>query len=138
MTPDQIAIVKTSFASVLPISDKAGMLFYDRLFTVNPSLRPLFKGDIAAQSKTLMRMIATAVNGLDRLETIVPAVQALGIRHAGYGVVEANYQTVGESLLWTLQQGLGPAFTPEVSEAWAAAYALLSETMKTAAREAAA
>jgi hemoglobin-like flavoprotein len=138
VTPAQIAIVKTSFASVLPISDKAGMLFYDRLFTVDPSLRPLFKGDIAAQSKTLMRMIATAVNGLDRLETIVPAVQALGIRHAGYGVAEANYQTVGESLLWTLQQGLGPAFTPEVSEAWQAAYAVLSETMKTAAREAAA
>ena len=137
MTPTQIDTVKTSFAAVLPIADQAGMLFYQRLFTVDPSLRPLFKGDIEAQSRLLMRMIATAVNGLDRLETIVPAVQALGVRHAGYGVAEANYRTVGDTLLWTLEQGLGPAFTPEVSEAWAAAYTLLAETMKTAARDAA-
>ena len=137
MTPAQINAVKTSFSAVLPIADQAGMLFYERLFTVDPSLRPLFKGDIAAQSRTLMRMIGTAVGGLDRLETIVPAVQALGVRHAGYGVAEADYQTVGEALLWTLEQGLGPAFTPEVSEAWAAAYTLLAETMKSAARDAA-
>ena len=137
MTPAQINAVKTSFSAVLPIADQAGMLFYERLFTVNPSLRPLFKGDIAAQSRTLMRMIGTAVGGLDRLETIVPAVQALGVRHAGYGVAEADYQTVGEALLWTLAQGLGPAFTPEVSEAWAAAYTVLAETMKSAARDAA-
>jgi len=137
VTPAQINTVRTSFAAVLPIADQAGMLFYQRLFTVDPSLRPLFKGDIEAQSRTLMRMIATAVNGLDRLETIVPAVQALGVRHAGYGVAEADYQTVGDALLWTLEQGLGPAFTPEVSEAWAAAYTVLAETMKAAAREAA-
>jgi hemoglobin-like flavoprotein len=137
MTPVQINAVKTSFSAVLPIADQAGTLFYERLFTIDPSLRQLFKGDIAEQSKLLMRMIAAAVNGLDRLGTIVPAVQALGIRHAGYGVAEKDYQTVAEALLWTLEQGLGPAFTPEVSEAWVAAYTLLAETMKTAARDAA-
>lgn len=137
MTPAQINAVKTSFAAVVPIADQAGMLFYERLFTLDPSLRPLFKGNIEVQSKTLMQMIATAVNGLDQLETIVPAVRALGVRHADYGVIETHYQTVAEALLWTLQQGLGSAFTPEVSEAWVAAYTVLAETMKTAAREAA-
>ena len=137
MPPAQINTVKTSFAAVLPIADQAGMLFYERLFTLDPALRPLFKGDIEVQSKTLMRMITTAVDGLDRLETIVPAVEALGVRHAGYGVAEAHYQTVAEALLWTLQQGLGPAFTPEVSAAWTATYGVLAGTMKTATREAA-
>ena len=137
MTPAQINAVKTSFAAVVPIADQAGMLFYERLFTLDPSLRPLFKGNIEVQSKTLMQMIATAVNGLDQLETIVPAVRALGVRHADYGVIETHYQTVAEALLWTLQQGLGSAFTLEVSEAWGAAYTVLAETMKTAAREAA-
>ena len=99
-------------------------------------MRTLFSGDIAAQSEKLMQMIGTAVHGLDQLETIVPTVQALGIRHAGYGVSEADYETVGAALLWTLEQGLGPNFTPEVAEAWAAAYTLLADTMKTAAREA--
>jgi hemoglobin-like flavoprotein len=134
MTPAQIDAVKTSFARVLPISDQAGMLFYDRLFTLDPSLRPLFKGDIAAQSKKLMQMIAVAVGSLDRLETIVPAVEALGVRHKTYGVDDSHYDTVAAALLWTLEQGLGSEFTPEVAASWGAAYTVLSDTMKTAAR----
>src|SRR5882762_3043726 len=126
MTPAQIDNVKASFAAVLPIADQAGMLFYDRLFTLDPSLRPLFKGDIETQSKKLMQMITVAVNSLDRLEDIVPAVQALGARHASYGVVDAHYATVAEALLWTLAQGLGPAYTPEIAEAWVAAYTVLA------------
>jgi len=136
MTPSQIAAVQTSFAAVLPIANQAGMIFYERLFATNPKLRALFSGDIAVQSDRLMEMIGTAVYGLDRLDTIVPAVKALGVRHAGYGVSEADYETVGAALLWTLEQGLGPNFTPELAEAWAAAYTLLADTMKTAAREA--
>jgi hemoglobin-like flavoprotein len=137
MTPEQIQIVKTSFAAVAPIAEQAGMMFYDRLFTVDPSLRPLFKGDIKKQSRALMRMIAVAVNGLDQLDTIVPAVQALGVRHAGYGVTNAHYDTVAGALLWTLGQGLGDTFTPEVEAAWVEAYTLLATTMQAAAREAA-
>ena len=135
MTPEQIQLVKTSFAAVAPIADQAGMMFYERLFTIDPSLRPLFKGDIEVQSRTLMKMIAVAVGGLDRLDTIVPAVQALGIRHAGYGVTSAHYDTVARALLWTLGQGLGDAFTPEVEAAWVAAYTVLAATMQAAAAE---
>ena len=98
MTPIQIDNVKVSFAAVLPIADQAGMLFYQRLFALDPSLQPLFKGEIEAQSKKLMQMITVAVNNLDRLEEIVPAVKALGARHAGYGVVDAHYATVAEAL----------------------------------------
>jgi hemoglobin-like flavoprotein len=134
MTPEQITLVKSSFASVQPIADQAGALFYGRLFVLDPSLRPLFKGDFAEQSRALMRMITIAVNGLDRLETIVPAVQALGVRHAGYGVVDAHYQTVAGALLWTLEQGLGDNFTSDVAEAWTAAYGILAKTMQDAAR----
>ncbi len=136
MTPMQIHDVKQSFALVAPIADQAGALFYRRLFEVDPTLRPLFKGDIDAQSEKLMKTIATVVNSLDRLETIVPIVQALGVRHAGYGVAERHYETVGEALMWTLEQGLGAAFTPAVRQGWATAYGLLADTMKAAARQA--
>lgn len=138
MTPEQIQLVKASFATVVPIADQAGLMFYDRLFALDPSLRPLFKEDVTEQSRALMRMIATAVNSLDRLDTIVPAVRALGARHAGYGVVDAHYQTVATALLGTLEQGLGPAFTPEVAAAWAAAYGVLATAMQDAARTASA
>ena len=136
MHPEQIKLIESSFASVLPITEEAGKLFYERLFVLDPALRPLFKGDMAEQSRSLMRMIAVAVNGLDHVETIVPALKALGIRHAAYGVVDRDYETVREALLWTLERRLGDGFTPDIAEAWSAAYGLLAQTMQSAVRDA--
>jgi hemoglobin-like flavoprotein len=133
MTPEQIALVRSSFAKVVPIKETAADLFYGRLFELDPSLKPLFKGDIKEQGLKLMAMIGTAVGGLDRLDSIVPAVQALGRRHAGYGVKDEHYDTVAIALLWTLEQGLGAAFTPDVKTAWTSAYGVLAGTMKEAA-----
>ena len=133
MTPEQIALVRASFAQVLPIADAAAALFYDRLFALDPSLRPLFRGDLAAQGRALMGLLRVAVHGLDRLDQLVPAVQALGRRHAGYGVKDEHYATVASALLWTLEQGLGAAFTPATRAAWAAAYTLLATVMQEAA-----
>lgn len=135
MTPIQKTLVQRSFAKVAPISEKAAELFYSRLFTLDPSLRPLFKGDMAEQGRKLMRMIGTAVNGLDRLDALVPAVQDLGRRHVKYGVQPAHYDTVGAALLWTLEKGLGDDFTPEVKTAWATVYGILAQTMKDAAKQ---
>jgi hemoglobin-like flavoprotein len=133
MTPEQKRLVQESFSRVLPIKDQAAGLFYDRLFTLDPSLRALFKGDIKRQGALLMAMINTAVNGLNRLDEIVPAVQQLGRRHADYGVRREHYATVASALLWTLEQGLGEAWTPPVKEAWTACYGLLADVMQKAA-----
>jgi hemoglobin-like flavoprotein len=133
MTPDKAALVQNSWQQVLPISEQAAGLFYGKLFELDPSLQPLFKGDMQEQGKKLMKMVNTAVNGLTRLNEIVPAVQDLGRRHVGYGVTDAHYDTVGAALLWTLEAGLGAAFTPAVKAAWAEVYGLLATTMKDAA-----
>jgi len=135
MTPEQKILVQKSFEQVLPIADVAAELFYGRLFELDPSLRHLFRGDMKAQGRALMSMIQVAVVGLDKLERIVPAVQNLGRRHAGYGVTDAHYETVGAALLWTLEQGLGEAFTPEVKAAWVEVYTILATVMKEAASE---
>ena len=137
MTPTQVSLVKSSWEKVVPISDKAAVLFYGKLFGLDPSLKPLFKGDMEEQGKKLMKMIGTAVNGLDRLEEIVPAVQELGVRHISYGVKAEHYDTVGAALLYTLEAGLGDMFTDDVKEAWATVYGILADTMKTAAAKAA-
>jgi hemoglobin-like flavoprotein len=137
MNPEQLQLVRGTFARVEPISDQAAALFYGRLFELDPSLRSLFRGDMVEQGRKLMQMIAVVVHGLDRLPTIVPGIEALGRRHAGYGVRDGHYTTVGSALLWTLEQGLGPAFTPAVREAWTAAYTLLATVMQRAAAEAA-
>jgi hemoglobin-like flavoprotein len=126
----QKALVQTSFAQVRPIADVAAAMFYRRLFELDPTLRPLFKGDMGEQGRKLMEMIGLAVKGLDRPEALLPALAALGRRHAGYGVNESDYETVGEALLWTLEQGLGPSFTPDIRDAWAALYRFVADTMR--------
>jgi hemoglobin-like flavoprotein len=135
MTPNQIKLVQTSFAQVAPIAATAADLFYGRLFEIAPQVRAMFPDDLSEQKKKLMAMLGTAVAGLSRLETLMPAVQALGRRHAGYGVKAQHYASVGSALLWTLEKGLGEAFTPEVKDAWATAYIVLSTTMMNAANE---
>jgi hemoglobin-like flavoprotein len=110
-------LVKDSWAKVVPISDKAAELFYGRLFELDPTLKLLFKAPIEVQGKLLMKALDGAVAGLDDLGTLVPVLQELGRRHAPYGVVEKDYDTVGAAFLWTLEQGLGDGFTEEVKGA---------------------
>lgn len=135
MTDEQIRLVQESFAKVRPISEVAADLFYKNLFELDPSLRPMFKGDMKEQGKKLMNTLSFAVNGLTRLDTIVGAVEDLGRKHVGYGVKPEHYNTVGEALLWTLEQGLGDAFTPDVKFAWTEVYGLLSGVMQNATAE---
>lgn len=129
----QIALVQGTWRRILPIENEVARLFYTRLFELDPSLSSLFPSDLREQGRKLTAMISMAVEGLTRLESIVPAVRELGRRHAGYGVEEIDYDKVEDALLWTLEQGLGDSFTPEVHHAWTAVYGLLATTMKEAA-----
>jgi hemoglobin-like flavoprotein len=137
MTPTQVGLIRESWAAVEPIADTAAGLFYGRLFELDPTLERLFRRtDMVRQRQVLMGTLAVVVKTLDRIEELLPAVEALGRRHAGYGVRESHYATVGAALLWTLEQGLGEAFTPAVREAWTAAYGTLASVMIEAAKSA--
>jgi hemoglobin-like flavoprotein len=138
LTARQKILIQETFALVAPVSLAVADLFYDRLFTLDPSLRPLFTGDMVEQRRNLMQMVTVAVQGLDHLERVVPAVEALGRRHVGYGVITEHHDTVGAAFLWTLDRCLGEAFTPEVSQAWADTYGLLASAMQNASEAAAA
>lgn len=133
MTPEKIALVRSSWQQVLPIKDTAAQLFYGQLFELYPSLRGMFKGDMVEQGRKLMAMINTVVNSLDKLGPILETIEEMGRRHVAYGVTEAHYDTVGIALIWTLGKGLGEQFTPAVKNAWAEAYDTLASAMKQAA-----
>ena len=133
MTPEKIALVRSSWQLVLPIKDIAAQLFYGQLFELDPSLRSMFKGDMVEQGRKLMMIFNTAVNSLDNLGPILGAVEEMGRRHVGYGVTEAHYDTVGSALIWTLGKGLGEQFTPAVKDAWVETYTTLATAMKQAA-----
>src|SRR6201996_5175805 len=129
MTPDQIQLVQQSFAKVAPISEQAVVIFYDRLFEVAPSVRAMFPDDMKEQRKKLMATLAVVVNGLTNIEAVLPAASALAKRHVGYGAKPEHYPVVGGALLYTLEKGLGEAWTPDVAAAWTAAYGTLSGYM---------
>ena len=135
MTNEQINLVKASFSKIKPVAEEAAVLFYAKLFDLDPDLRQLFKGGIREQGLKLMQMLELAVSSLDRIDELVPAVRALGARHAGYGVQERHYETVGAALLWMLEKALRADFNLEIKAAWTAVYVLLAQTMQDGSRQ---
>src|SRR5215471_9042183 len=136
MTLRQVELVQSSFKLVTPMIESATAMFYDRLFQLDPSLSRLFHSPREEQAGKLAQVFTVVVNGLMHPEQILGAVRELGCRHLAYGVRPEHYDTVGTALLWTLQTGLGDAFTPDVREAWTSAYLFLSHTMQLAAASA--
>ena len=129
MTPDHVKLVQESFAKVASISETAAVLFYDRLFEIAPKVKAMFPSDMTEQRRKLMATLAVVVGGLGNLESVLPAASALAKRHVSYGAKAEHYPVVGSALLWTLEKGLGDAWTPDVAEAWTAAYGTLSGFM---------
>ena len=129
MTEDQVQLVQQTFAEVAPTSEQAAVIFYDRLFEVAPGVKAMFPSDMTEQRKKLMGTLAVVVNGLSNLSSVLPAASALAKRHVGYGATPEHYPVVGGALLWTLEKGLGEAWTPDVAAAWTAAYGTLSGYM---------
>jgi nitric oxide dioxygenase len=129
MNASDVALVQDSFKKVAPISDVAAELFYGRLFEVAPQVKPMFRGDMKEQGRKLMATLGVVVTGLTGLETVLPAASALAKQHVAYGVKAEHYPIVGGALLWTLEKGLGDAWTPELAAAWTAAYGTLSGYM---------
>jgi len=134
-TATDITLVRRTFDLIVPISEVAADMFYERLFYMAPSLRRMFPADMREQKRKLMVMIATAVQSLGDLESLIPQIMTLGARHAGYGVKDQHYKAVGEALIWTLERGLANEFTPEVERAWVRVYLLLAATMQAGADE---
>ncbi|HUO53957.1 MAG TPA: globin family protein [Rhodoblastus sp.] len=136
MTPEQVKLIRDSFAKVAPVSDRLGRLFYGRLFEIAPQVRPLFKGDIANQGRKFMATLTVGVSSLENFDALKPALQALARQHAGLGVRPEHYQPLGEALVWALDEGLGADFTEETRAAWEAAYGAIAGTMIAATKKA--
>jgi nitric oxide dioxygenase len=135
MAPAQVALVQASFARMMPIREAVARLFYSRLFEIDPAIKPLFAHvDMRAQGQKLMATIGAVVAGLSRPETVVLPAQGLTRRHVGYGAAEAQHAMIRAALLWTLRNGLGEAFTPEVEAAWGATLTLVPGVVVQAAR----
>lgn len=136
MTPEQIEIVKANFIQIAPLADEVAAEFYERLFQLDPALRPLFQEDLTEQKKKLMMMLKFAVGTLDRMEVFEPALAELGRKHVAYGVKETHYETVGAALILTLREMLGVNLTERLEAAWIVAYQRIAGIMQRAAYKA--
>jgi hemoglobin-like flavoprotein len=136
LTEDQKKLVRASITRAESMGEVVGLIFYKRLFELDPKLRPLFQHNIQEQSKKLMATLKMVVDGLDYSEELVASIRSLGRRHVQYGVKAQHYDTVGEALVWALEKGLGAEFAPQARNAWLTVYNWLASTMKEAAAEA--
>ena len=136
MTAEQKRLVQESFATLKPVSDLLGDIFYSRLFEVDPPLKHLFPVDMNSQGEKLIEAVNEAVACLDCMERLEAAMQELGLRHAAYGARDHHYDAVEQALVWTLRMGMGDhAFTGDVRQAWVAVYGHLAAAMKRGAAQ---
>ena len=134
MTPEQEELVRETWHRFDPTPRAASVQFYQKLFELDPKVQQLFAGvDLVEQERKLMAMLAQIVRAIDRPEELVTSVAALGRRHVHYGVKDADYESVGAALLWTLEQGLVDGFTPQARAAWTEAYLTVATVMRRAA-----
>lgn len=133
MDPRQIYLIRTSFAEVQRSGNVAALVFYQRLFTLDPSLRPMFRGDIELQAEKLTDLLGTLINMLGRPEQLGAELRDMGRRHAGYGVQDAHYDTVRRALFGMLSEVIGPQWNPEMQDAWAGLYGAVETAMKAGA-----
>jgi hemoglobin-like flavoprotein len=136
MDTQQIRLVQKSFSRIAQTRDVVAVTFYERLFELDPKLRPLFKGSIEEQGRKLMQVLSAAVHALHDFDSLLPTVRSLGTRHRAYGIADRDYDTVGAALIWTLEKALGAEFTADVRNAWAEMYRVLANVMKTSASHA--
>ena len=129
MRPDQIACIREAFDRLWPVNRRFADLFYARLFELDPTARTLFRGDLEGLKTKLLSMLATIVGAADRPEIFDSVVEDLGRRHALFGVTPAQYSAVGEALIWSLGEALGPALTRSRREAWSDFYKVVQLSM---------
>ncbi|MCP5080188.1 MAG: hemin receptor [Alphaproteobacteria bacterium] len=130
MTPKQVELLRSSWRNVGPFADHAAHLFYTRLFEIAPEIQDLFKfAEMPAQRQKLLIALNLAVINAHTLNTIAPELEAIGRRHASYGVKNSHYEAVGQALVWTLEQDLGSAFIDDVRKAWTDFYNQVADAM---------
>jgi hemoglobin-like flavoprotein len=126
-------LVRESFQCIREEAGPLALLFYGRLFELEPKLRPMFHGDIAQQGLKLMAMLAVIIDSIDRFEALTPALHAMGQRHTSYGVMPRDYEIVERALIWAVGQALATGSGSETLAAWRTLIQEVSTVMKAGA-----
>lgn len=129
LTPDDVAHVRTSFDRTWSGAKRLSDVFYEQLFEAVPEVRPMFRGDLEDQKRKFIGTLAVIVGSLENPPVLLPAAEKLARQHVDYGVTPDHYAVVGTVLLASLARCLDGEWTPDVADAWAKAYGVLSAHM---------
>jgi hemoglobin-like flavoprotein len=124
-----VELLEESFDLVIGRGDDLVSAFYRRVLA-NPNLAPLFGG--VAMDLQKLKFLSTLLalrNAWRRLTDLEPELEALGARHAAYGVEADQYPILCAALLEAMEEIAGSAWKPEYGESWRAAYAVVQESM---------
>jgi hemoglobin-like flavoprotein len=135
MNPDQVQLLRESFARIEQQADIAALVFYRHLFTLAPELRPLFNTNIEVQSRKLMDSLRYTIATIEKPEELVPVLEGLGRRHIAYGTKDEHYAVVTQALGQMLAEVLGNKFTAPTAAAWQEALSFVCTTMQRGARQ---
>lgn len=142
MTPAQLRLLQRSYAKIEPIADQFGTIFYERLFTIAPEIRPLFRSDLKAQQAKFMKVIAEVVQLHLRSiislpvtaqaanSAVLPGAFWSGKLHAAYGVRMEDYEIMKSALTWALEKTLGDECNEDIKAAWGTAYDIVVGAMQ--------
>jgi len=136
VTPTQRRLVRESFDAMRDQTAEVSLLFYGRLFELDPSARRLFHNDLALQARKIADTLTWLAESIDRFDSMRERLGELGRQHAGYGVRTEQYTTVTGALLWAFGHALGPAFDPPTREAWSVALDQVAAAMQEGAQQA--
>ena len=130
MTPTQRRLVRQTVGSLRDQAGPVSLLFYGRLFELDPSARRLFHNDLELQGRKVIETLDWMAESLDRFDSMTARLAELGRQHAGYGVRVDQYESVTAALLWAIAQALGPDFDAATRDSWKLALSAVSEAMK--------
>ena len=130
ITADERGLILDSIESLREYREPFALLFYGKLFELDPGARRLFHVDLAVQGRKVMDMLSSVAESLNDFGPMRGQLAELGRQHAEYGVQPEQYDTLSRALLWSLSQALGANFDPAVRDAWSKALAAICAAMQ--------
>jgi len=131
------ALIKATVPTLVAHGEALTRHFYERLFRQHPKLKEVFNQGhqlSGMQKQALAGAVLAYAQNIDQPEVLRSALEHIAHKHVSLGIRPEHYPLVGHQLLASMSEVMGADATPELLEAWGAAYGQLAEILIDAER----
>lgn len=132
LTTQQMEVIKAT----VPVLQRHGVAlishFYQRMLSNQPELKNIFNQTHQAtghQQKALAMAVLAYAQNIENPSVLAGALRHIAVKHCTVGIRAEHYPIVGRHLLASIQEVLGEACTPDILDAWGAAYQQLADLL---------